>query len=186
MQSAGSEDCFNLVSSGKESAELHAPTNRKMEEGDIVIIEITPVCNGQFFQLCRTVSLGKPSPDLSTKYDILMEALKQSMQIVKPGVAASEMSKAMNKIIGAAGYEKYCYPPYMRTRGHGLGVGSMSPGFDIDESIKTTFQKDQVVVVHPNQWLPGTGYLACGETVLVTADGNERLSDSETKLYVKE
>jgi Xaa-Pro aminopeptidase len=186
MQAAGSEDCFNLVGSGKESAELHAPTNRKMEEGDIVIIEITPVCDGQFIQLCRTISLGKPSPDLSTKYEMLMVALKRSMEIVKPGVAASEMSRAMNQIISAAGYEKYCYPPYMRTRGHGLGVGSMSPGFDIDESTKTTFQKDQVVVVHPNQWLPGTGYLACGETVLVTDTGNERLSETETKLYVKE
>ena len=186
MQSAGSEDCFNLVSSGKESTELHAPTNRKMENGDIVIIEITPVCDGQFFQLCRTISLGQPSKDLATKYEMLMDALKDSMKVVKPGAEAGEIAKAMNKIIGAAGYEKYCYPPYMRTRGHGLGVGSMSPGFDIDGNTKTTFQKNQVVVVHPNQWLPGTGYLACGETVLVTADGIEKLSKTETKLYVKE
>jgi hypothetical protein len=41
-----------------------------------------------------------------------------------------------------------------------------------------------VVVVHPNQYLPATGYLACGETVLVTPTGADRLSRTETRLYV--
>jgi hypothetical protein len=30
-----------------------------------------------------------------------------------------------------------------------------------------------------------TGYLACGETVLVCTDGIQRLAATETKLYVK-
>ena len=50
----------------------------------------------------------------------------------------------------------------------------------------TPFQKGQVVVVHPNQYLPETGYLACGETVLITDTGYERLQESPTTLYVKE
>ena len=42
------------------------------------------------------------------------------------------------------------------------------------------------MVVHPNQYLPETGYLACGEMVLVTETGAEILSNRETRLYVKE
>jgi hypothetical protein len=41
------------------------------------------------------------------------------------------------------------------------------------------------VAVHPNQYLPETGYLACGETVLVTDGGIERLAKTESKLYEK-
>ena len=42
-------------------------------------------------------------------------------------------------------------------------------------------ERHQVVAVHPNQYIPETGYLACGETVLVTDAGVERLAKTETK-----
>ena len=32
-------------------------------------------------------------------------------------------------------------------------------------------------VIHPNQYLPETGYLLCGEPVLITANGSEVLSE---------
>ena len=50
----------------------------------------------------------------------------------------------------------------------------------------TILQKNEVIIVHPNQYLPETGYLTCGESVLVTDTGFERLAETETKLYVKE
>ena len=68
MRSAGADDIFILMSSGKHNNEMHEPTDRRLREGDIVIGEITPVCEGQFIQLCRTVVLGKPSPVLVEKY----------------------------------------------------------------------------------------------------------------------
>jgi len=46
---------------------------------------------------------------------------------------------------------------------------------EIDADTHVPLPAGQAVVVHPNQYLPETGYLACGETVLVTADGCEPL-----------
>ena len=117
---------------------------------------------------------------------MLLRAFTESLAAIKPGVEASAMSKAMNRVISEAGYAKYCYPPYMRARGHGFGVGSLRPGGAVDDETKAIFEKQQVVVVHPNQYLPETGYLACGETVLVTDGGAQRLARTDTKLYVKE
>jgi Xaa-Pro aminopeptidase len=99
---------------------------------------------------------------------------------------AALLSRAMNKVISNAGYDKYCRPPYMRARGHGFGVGSIAPGGTIDDNIKDILLKGQVVIVHPNQYLPETGYLACGETVMVTETGIERLAKTKTLLYKKE
>jgi Xaa-Pro aminopeptidase len=86
-------------------------------------------------------------------------------------------------VIGEAGYGKYCAPPYMRSRGHGFAVGSIAPGGEIDEKMKVNLEKYQVIAVHPNQYIPETGYLACGETILVTDTGAELLSGTETKLF---
>ena len=74
----------------------------------------------------------------------------------------------------------------MRTRGHGFGVGSVAPGALIDADTHGLLLDDQVVVVHPNQYLPETGYLACGETFVVAPNGAERLAKTETKLWVNE
>jgi Xaa-Pro dipeptidase len=186
MRSAGADDIFLLISSGEHNNEMHEPTDRRLREGDIVIGEITPGFEGQFIQICRTVVLGKANPVLIEKYEMLIHALEESFKEIRAGAPASMISIAMNRVISNAGYAKYCSPPYMRSRGHGFGTGSIAPGAEIDEKMKVNLEKNQVVAVHPNQYLPETGYLACGETVLVTETGLDRLAKTETKLYLKE
>ncbi len=185
MRSAGATDNFTLISSGRHNYSMHPASDKRLAPGDIVIGEISPVFEGQVVQICRTVVLGEPDPLLAEKYEMLVHALKEAIKQIRPHVPASSMSIAMNKVISDAGYAKYCYPPYMRARGHGFSLGSISPGATIDDETKPDFEKDQVVVVHPNQYLPETGYLACGESVLVTESGTERLSETKTILYSK-
>ncbi len=186
MRAAGADDNFNLMSSGKHNQAMHAPTDRRLALGDIIIGEISPVVDGQVLQICRTIVLGNASPVLVEKYALLVHALAVSLRAVRPGNPASAMAVAMNEVIGDAGYAQYCAPPYMRARGHGMGLGSVAPGGVIDDETTALFEKGQIVVVHPNQYLPETGYLACGETVLITDSGYERLEESLTTLYVKE
>ncbi len=186
LRSSGADDTFILLSSGKHNYEMHEPTDRRLNRGDIVIGEITPVYRGQFIQLCPTVVLGNPSQILVEKYNILIHALKESLNQMKAGVPASIITITMNRIISEAGYQKYCNPPYMRSRGHGFGVGSIAPGAEITENMDTNLEKYQVIAVHPNQYIPETGYLACGETVMVTETGIEYLTEMEIKLYIKE
>jgi Xaa-Pro dipeptidase len=186
MRAAGADDIFILISTGPHNYEMHEPTDRRLRQGDILIGEITPVCEGQFIQLCRTVTLGPPAAVVIERYRMLLHALDESLRQVRPGADSGAVSRAMNRVISDAGYAKYCYPPYMRARGHGFGVGSIAPGGVIDDETKTPFERLQTVVIHPNQYLPETGYLACGETVLVTDSGMERLAGTDTRLYVKE
>ena len=186
MRAEGADDIFILLSSGKHNNEMHEPTDRRLRQGDIVIGEITPVCEGQFIQLCRTVVIGKPSPILIEKYSLLRRALEESLKQVCPGAPASLVPRTMNQVFSEGGYAKYCQPPYMRSRGHGFGLGSIAPGPEITEAMTTTLDRHQVLAIHPNQYLPETGYLACGETVLVSDSGFERLSKTETRLYAKE
>lgn len=185
MRAAGADENFNLVSSGTHNLAMHPPTDRRFAEGDIILGEISPVVDGQVLQLCRTIVLGEASPVVVEKYEILVRALRESLKEVRPGKPASSMAIAINKVISDAGYAKYCFPPFMRARGHGMGLGSIAPGGVLDDETQAPFERGQVVVVHPNQYLPETGYLACGETVLVVENGIERLAESETRLYVK-
>lgn len=186
MRLAGADDNFILMASGPHNTAMRAPTDRRVARGDVVIGEITPVCAGQFIQLCRTVSVGEPGTALVDGYDLLMRAYEASLRQVRAGVPASIIASTIDALLADAGFAEYCRPPYMRTRGHGFGVGSVAPGALIDAETNQPLLDQQVVVVHPNQYLPATGYLACGETVLVRPGGAERLAKTETKLYVNE
>ncbi len=84
MRMAGADDMFILLSSGRHNYEMHSPTDRRLREGDIVIGEITPVLDGLFFQLCRTVVIGKPAPILVEKYSMLMRAFQESIKSWSP------------------------------------------------------------------------------------------------------
>ena len=57
---------------------MHMPTDKRLEAGDLVLGEITPLLNGQFIQLCRTIILGQPRPLIVEKYDMLVHALEPS------------------------------------------------------------------------------------------------------------
>ncbi len=184
MRLAGADDNFILMASGPHNTAMRAPTDRRVAPGDVVIGEITPVCAGQFSQLCRTVSVGEPSAALVDGYGLLMRAYDAAVRQVRADVPASIIASTIDGVLGRAGFAEYCRPPYMRTRGHGFGIGSVAPGALIDADTSGPLLEHQVVVVHPNQYLPATGYLACGETVLVTANGAERLAKTETKLWV--
>ena len=186
MRLAGADDNFILMASGLHNKAMRAPTDRRVAPGDVVIGEITPVCAGQFIQLCRTVSVGEPATALVDGYDLLMRAYEASLQEVRAGVPASIIASTIDGILADAGFAEFCRPPYMRTRGHGFGIGSVAPGALIDADTDQPLLDQQVVVVHPNQYLPATGYLACGETILVTPQGAERLAKTETRLYVNE
>jgi len=186
MRRAGADDNFILISTGPHNRAMRAPTDRTIEAGDIVIGEITPVINGQFVQLCRTVSVGPPSTALEQAYDLLLRAWHAAIESVRPDVPASIIATSIDRVLADAGYEEYCRPPYMRTRGHGFGVGAVAPGATIDADTHDALRDQQVVVVHPNQYLPETGYLSCGETFVLTPGGAERLSHTETRLWVNE
>jgi Xaa-Pro aminopeptidase len=186
MRRAGANDNFILLSSGPHNRAMRAPTDRKVARGDVVIGEITPVCDGQFVQICRTVSVGSPASALTAAYDLLLRAHEAALARVRAGVPASGIASAIDGVLAEAGYGEFCRPPYMRTRGHGFGIGSIAPGALIDADTHAPLPAWQAVVVHPNQYLPETGYLACGETVLVTPDGYERLSQTANQLWVNE
>jgi Xaa-Pro dipeptidase len=92
MRAAGADDIFILLSSGPHNVEMHEPTDRRMQRGDVVIGEITPIVDGLFFQLCRTVVLGQPVPIYFEKYDMLLRALDESVRAVRIGAIAGVLS----------------------------------------------------------------------------------------------
>jgi Xaa-Pro aminopeptidase len=185
MRSMGAEDNFGMVVANDHNQALHPPTDRLTQPGDIIIGEITPCVGGLFVQICRTVVLGEPAPIVRQKYAILHKAMGLGMEAAQTGAAASDIAAAINGTFIEYGYEQYCRPPFMRVRGHGLGCGSFAPGSLEDEN-KTKLEQGMTFIIHPNQYLPETGYLTLGDTVVMGKARAESLMKSSWDIYIKE
>jgi len=177
----GANDNFLMLSGGPHQQGVGASSNRPLERGDVIIAESTPAYDGQFGQICRSASVGAPSNVLAEKYALVVRAMTAGIEIIRPGIKVSDVAGAIDAVLTDAGYEKYNRPPYMNRRGHGMGTGSIAPG-DIAIENHMILEEDMLFVVHPNQYLPETGYLLCGEPVRVTATGYESLSKKWAEL----
>jgi Xaa-Pro dipeptidase len=185
MRSMGAEDNFGMVVANDHNQALHPPTDRIVQPGDIVIGEITPCVGGLFVQICRTMVIGEPAPVILEKYAILKTAMDLGLAGAHVGAPASDIAAAINGVLCEAGYEKYCRPPFMRVRGHGLGCGSSAPG-SLEAENKTALEEGMTFIIHPNQYLPETGYLTLGDTVVMTKSKAEPLTRSSWDIYVKD
>jgi len=181
MKGLGAEDNFLLMSASQHNLAVRAAGERVLEVGDVILSEITPCYRGQFVQICRTTVIGEPRPVLREKYALLQDAMQHGLDAGRSGASVAEVTRAINGAFKQAGYGDYCRPPYMRVRGHGLGITSDRPG-DIIEGNDRILETGMVFVMHPNQYLPETGYLMCGDTVVVGEGGATSLSSGGARL----
>jgi Xaa-Pro aminopeptidase len=181
MKSQGAEDNFLLLCAGSHNRAVQPSTGRKLQVGDIVLAEVTPSVRGQLAQICRTIVVGDASAELAEKYALVVHAMDQGIAAARPGVPMAEVCRAINTVLEAKGYGEYCHPPHIRRRGHGLGFASTRPG-DVALDNDTPLEPGMVFMIHPNQYLPETGYLLCGEPVVMTANGAEPLTAQKAAL----
>jgi Xaa-Pro dipeptidase len=181
MKLLGAEDNFLLLSASQHNLAVTAAGRRVLDVGDIILSEITPCYQGQFAQICRTTVIGEPAPLLREKYAVLREAMRRGQAAAVPGASVRDVTNQMDNCFRAAGYGDYCRPPYMRVRGHGLGITSDAPG-DLTIDSEARLEAGMVFVMHPNQYIPETGYLMCGEPVVVTPEGAMALSARPAEL----
>jgi len=183
MKKLGAEDNFLLLSASQHNLAVRAAGERILDVGDIILSEITPCYRGQFAQICRTTVLGAPRPVIGEKFAILQDAMAEGLYAGRAGATVADVTRAINGVIQKAGYGDYCRPPYMRVRGHGLGITSDRPG-DIVDTNTRALESGMVFVMHPNQYIPESGYLMCGEPVVITDTGARALSARPAALDV--
>ncbi|HEX5430447.1 MAG TPA: Xaa-Pro peptidase family protein [Bryobacteraceae bacterium] len=183
LKKNGAEDNFMLIASGGvEVTGMKPPTARQFQPGDSVTTELTPQVDGYYAQICRTLVLGEPSPGQRKSFAIFSEAQQAAVDVLRPGVNIADVARAQNDVFRKYGYGEYTGPKYTRVRGHNLGLHPDESPYVL-EDVNYAVKQGMVVIAHPNTYLPLSGYMVFGDTLLVTADGCAPLNQTERKLF---
>jgi len=120
MRYAGAEGFWRTyVSSGSRTGIAHGlPTNRKLESGDLVMIDVHPVVDGYSSDVCRTVCVGKPSIEQQSAYDVYLKAQQATVAKARAGVGMVELGETMHGIMKNEGHGGHVFGPPI----HGIGI----------------------------------------------------------------
>jgi len=185
LRELGADDVFVFLSASTRNRAVQRPWGRVLMPGDILLTELSPCVGSVFAQICRTVAFGTPSKELEHDHELLMDAMAQGVAACKAGNTVSEVVQAMDAPLIARGLGEYTRPPFMRVRGHGMGFGSVAPG-DFLTRNQLVLQAGDTFVLHPNQALPGAGYLMCGEPMIVGEQAGEIVTGRIAPLEIVE
>ncbi|MBE7038072.1 MAG: aminopeptidase P family protein [Ruminococcaceae bacterium] len=178
---ASSNSFDTICASGARGALPHAfPTSKKLEYGDLVVLDFGCVYRGYCSDITRTFAVGDIDKDKKKVYDTVLYAQKTALEAVKKGNKCSDIHNIAQNII-----EK----DYKGMFGHSLGH---SVGLDIHENPNLSPKNDKVletgnvVTVEPGIYIPDFCGVRIEDLVYVSKNETHILTNSPKELLYVE
>jgi Xaa-Pro aminopeptidase len=162
-----------IVASGVNSAfPHHLSSDRTVRKDDIVMVDLGCRLRGYCSDYTRTVFLGKRPGELGKIYGIVEEAQKKAIEGIRPGIPASKPDAIARGVIRRHGYGRY----FSHSTGHGLGI-EIHEMPNLSASCGTILEPGMVLTVEPGIYIREVGGIRIEDTVLVTEQGCEVLTN---------
>ncbi len=120
IREAGAEEFWRTyVSSGPRTNLAHGlPTNRKIQRGDLVMIDVHPIVDNYSSDICRMVCAGRPSKEQQDAHALYVRALEATIEKATAGVEMDELEKTLHGMLKEAGHADHIFGPPI----HGIGI----------------------------------------------------------------
>ena len=158
---------------------LSVPQDRHYEAGELVSYSIEiPSPDGYWIELARMFSLGEPDERGRHLVDVTHDVHRRLIQRSRPGTRYGELTETAEEMVQAAGLEMGIWI------GHSIGI-NLPEWPPIVAGEPTPIEAGMVLAIHPHVIDPETKRAAyVGDTVIVTDDGAEVLSELPLELTV--
>lgn len=189
MTKAGSEwpGIAPFVASGPRGAIGHATwAGRMIQPDEFVFLEIAGAVRRYHAPMMRTVAVGKVEPKYLEAEKVVIEALHACIDAIKPGVIAEDVDSLSRRVIGRS-----TFGAQQASRvAYSVGIG-MSPDWGEGQILsmqpkeKRPLQANMTFHLLPWIQIPGRGGVGITETIRVTENACEVITNFERKLFVK-
>ena len=161
-----------IVASGINASMPHAPASeKKIRNGEMVVIDLGTMNYGYNSDLTRTVFLGRIDRKSLSIYRVVSDAQEKAIEKIRPGVQAKYIDSIARQYISQKGLGKY----FIHSLGHGIGMETHEkPRLSINNS--QLLEKNMTITVEPGVYVPGLGGIRIEDVVLVTEHGHEILT----------
>jgi len=148
-------------------------TARRIERGELVMLELCTVADGYYSDLTRMATAGPPSARQEELIAAVTAAQRAAIAAVRPGVTGDAVDRAARDVLRAHGLAD----AFIHITGHGLGfryhesVPMLYPGAE------NVLAEGMVTSIEPGIYGSKFGGIRIEDNVAVTADGVEVLGE---------
>jgi Xaa-Pro aminopeptidase len=184
MMKAGAEGTSTPlhVNIGIDSCMIHGRMSpHPIENGDLVVIDLTPQLEGYGANLARTFVLGKPNDTQRKLFEAYAEMVEATREMMKPGVKVLDLDAKGREMCEAHGLADY----HLEGIAHGIGLRfEEKPASTIIKHHRNVeLQAGMTMAVgHTILAIPGFGGVRNEDLCLVTPDGGQILSSYPTSI----
>ena len=174
-------DTWSWLQSGINSDGAHNPvTSRRIERGDIMVLNCFPMMAGYYAALERTL-FAEECPDEHLRlWKINVEVHEAGLALIRPGARCCDIAAELNAIYECHGLLEY------RTFGYGHSFGVLShyygreAGLELREDVETVLEPGMVLSMEPMITIPedrpGAGGYREHDILVVTEDGADNIT----------
>jgi Xaa-Pro aminopeptidase len=158
---------------GKRSSWAHAVAhNIRFEPGDLLVTETGAPVHGYNAELERGMIIGPPSDQAKFLFEHTVAAQDVAFAAFRPGATCADIDGAVMRY-----FEEHDLLPYWRQHtGHAIGLRNHEAPF-LDVGDRTSVEPGMVFTIEPGLYDDSVGGLRHSDTVVVTEDGIEILTD---------
>jgi len=161
-----------IVASGPNGARPHHRAgHRRIEEGDLVVIDFGALLDGYHSDMTRTIAVGESSPTQTHMWDVVLTAQAAGVAAVRPGANAKAVDEACRSVIRDVGWGD----AFLHGTGHGVGL-DIHEAPRVAATADATLAAGHVVTVEPGIYLAEHGGVRIEDTVVVTPEGSRILT----------
>ena len=158
---------------GLRSAWAHAVAhNIELRPGDVLVSETSAPIWGYNAELERAMVIGPPSDEVRRLFDQTVAVQQVAFDAIRPGVTCAEVDAAVMRYLEAHGLRSY----WRQHTGHGIGLRNHEAPF-LDVGDRTPIEPGMVFTIEPGLYADAIGGFRHSDTVAVTEDGVELLTD---------
>lgn len=171
---------LQIMQSGRHTCMVHRrSTVKRLEEGDPIYFCFCGVANFKQFKLGfdREFFLGSVTDRHARVYETAVKAQQAALSMIRPGVIADEVHAAAEEVYQSAGFGLS-----YRT-GRGIGYSFLEEP-QLKRGDKTRLQAGMTFAVDGGITLPGEFGGRIGDSIVVTDDGFEYLTDYPRELTI--
>lgn len=180
MHGAQKPSFETIVASGSRGALPHGlASDKKMEKGEMVVVDFGALVDGYCSDITRTFGIGKVPQKALDAYAAVLGAQLKAIESAKSGMKGKEIDGVARDFLKEKKLDTYF--------GHGLGHGL---GMDVHESPFLNKRYDKpinnmaVVTFEPGVYIPGEFGIRIEDDVLLTENGHEVLSNFKKEFTV--
>jgi Xaa-Pro aminopeptidase len=164
-----------VVSGNERPIPIREPTDRRLQEGDTVMVDIGASFDGYQADATRTFVLGEPNELQRRVWEAVRRAYDAAVAEARPGVPCVALQEQASAVAEEAGFR------LAHRVGHGIGLHTSFEWPDL-ASEKEPLEPGVTICIEPSVAVDGAGVMKLEDDLVITEDGCELLTESDRSL----